>query len=164
MSYLMRFKDACIWFHTDKPDYTNLPDHSIGWEKSVYGDAMEMTPHDASKPLGRHVVLTHYVDANLYHDWIMGRSVTGILSLMNQTPIDWYSKKQATVDTTMYGSEFIATRICVDQAVDLQMTLRYLGVLIRSKDVMFRDNELVVISSMRLDTKLHKQHNALSFH
>jgi hypothetical protein len=115
----MRFKEACIRFRTDEPDYTDLPDQSIEWEKSVYCNATEMTPHDAPKPLGKYVVLTHYVDANLYHDWITGRSVTGILSLMNQTPIDWYSKKQATVETATYGSEFIATRICVDRAVDL---------------------------------------------
>jgi hypothetical protein len=109
---------------------------------------MEMTPHDAPKALGKYVVLTHYVDANLYHNWIMGRSVTGILSLINQMPINWYSKKQATVETAMYGLEFIATRICVDRAVNLQMTLHYLGIPIRSRDVMFGNNESVVNSSM----------------
>jgi hypothetical protein len=43
----------------------------------------------------------HYVDANLFHGLITGRSVTGILHLVNKTPIDWYvySKKQATVET-----------------------------------------------------------------
>jgi hypothetical protein len=115
-------------------------------------------------PLGKPVVLTHFVDANLYHDWITGRSVTGILSLVNQTPIDWYSKKQSTVEMATYGSEFIASRICVDRAVDLRNTLRYLGVPIRHRDVMFGDNESVVNSSTRLDAKLHKRHNALSFH
>ena len=65
-------------------------------------------PHDAPKPLGKYVTLTHYVDVNLLHDLITGRSVTGILHLINKTPIDWYSKKQATVETATYGSEFIA--------------------------------------------------------
>jgi len=52
--------------------------------------------HSAPKPLGRHVTLMHYVDANLYHNMLTRRSVTGILHLFNKTPIDWYSKKQAT--------------------------------------------------------------------
>jgi hypothetical protein len=43
-------------------------------------------------------------------------------------------------------------------------TPTYLGIPIRSGDVMFRDNESVFNSSMRLDAKLHKRHNALSFH
>jgi hypothetical protein len=35
VSYLMRFKEACITFRTDEPDYTDLLDQSIEWEKSV---------------------------------------------------------------------------------------------------------------------------------
>jgi hypothetical protein len=69
----MRFKDACIRFRTDEPDYTDLPDdESTRWDESVLygGDTAEMTPQDAPKPLGRYNVLTHYVDPNLYHDWI----------------------------------------------------------------------------------------------
>jgi hypothetical protein len=165
VSYLMCFKNASIRFRTDEPDYTDLPKSNVTWDTSVYGDASEQVPHKFPVPLGKPVVLTHFVDANLYHDWITGRSVTGILSLMNQTPIDWYSKKQSTVKTATYGSEFIASRICVDRAVDLRNTLRYIvGVPIRHRDVMFGDNESVVNSSMRLDAKLHKRHNALSFH
>jgi hypothetical protein len=63
------------------------------------------------------------------HDVTMGKSVTGILHLINKTP--WYSKKQAMVETATYGSEFIAVHICVEQIIDLHSTLRYLGVPVR---------------------------------
>ena len=114
--------------------------------------------------MGKFVTLTHYVDANLYHDMISRRSVTGILHLANKTPIDWYSKKQVTVETATYRSEFIAARICIDQSIDLRNTLCYLGVPIRKKAYMFGDNKLVVDSSTVPHAKLHKCHNALSFH
>jgi hypothetical protein len=84
--------------------------------------------------------------------------------MLNATPIDWYSKKQATVETATYGSEFVAARVCVEQIVDLQNTLRYLGVPIREQSYMFGDNESVVNSSSIPHAKLHKRHNALSFH
>ena len=67
------------------------------------------------------------MDANLFHDALTGCSVTGILHMMNATPIDWYSKKQATVETATYGSEFVAAHTCMDQIVDLQNSLQYLG-------------------------------------
>ena len=35
-----------------------------------------------------------YVDANLLHDMIIGRSVTRVMHFLNQTPIASYSKKQ----------------------------------------------------------------------
>jgi hypothetical protein len=148
VSYLMRFDQAAIRFYTDEPDYSNLPDTPTEWDKSVCSDATEQLPHDFPTPLGKLVNLTHNVDTNLYHDWVTGRLVTGILSLMNQTPIDWYSKKQATVLTATYGSEFIATRICIDRAVDLRNTLRYLGVPIRHRDIVFGDNKSVVNTSV----------------
>ena len=33
------------------------------------------------------------------------------LYFMNDTPIDWYSKKMETVETATYGAEFVAARI-----------------------------------------------------
>jgi hypothetical protein len=93
-----------------------------------------------------------------------GRHVTGILHLANKTPIDWYSKKQATAETATIGFEFVAARICVEQVIDVRNTLRYLGVPIRDKSFMFGDNKFVVESSMQLSSKLHKRHTMLSFH
>ena len=98
------------------------------------------------------------------HDISTGRSVTGILHLVNKTPIEWYSKKQATVETATYGSEFVAARICVEQIIDLRNTLRFLGVPVREKSYMFGDNKSVVDSSMQLNAKLHKRHTMVSFH
>jgi hypothetical protein len=141
-----------------------LPDHKVGWDTSVYDDASEDIPKDAPRLLGLAVLLSRYVDANLYHDWLNGRSVTGINSLANQTPLEWISKKQATVETATYGSEFIATRHATEKSIEDRNLFRYLGVPIMSKDYMFGDNESVVNSSTRIDAKLHKQHNALAFH
>ena len=164
VSYLAKMKHAKLRFCTGTPDYSDISGDRHEWERSVYGNASELVPHDAPKALGKAVVLTHYVDANLYHDMLTGRSVTGILHFINQTPLDWYSKKQATAETATYGAEFVAARTCVEQIIDLRTTLRYLGVPITGSSQMFGDNESVVNSSMRIHTKLHTRHNALSFH
>jgi len=131
---------------------------------TVYGDAKEVIPQDLPEPLGHEVVTTTYVDANLYHDMLTGRAVTGILHLLNGTPIDWYSKRQGTVETATYGSEFVAARIATDQIIDLRLTLRYLGVPIRTVSYMFGDNQSVVTSSTLPHSALSKRHNAVSYH
>ena len=113
---------------------------------------------------GKFVTLIHYVDANLMHYLLTGKSVTGILTFINKTPIDWFSKKQATVETATHGSEFVAARTAVERLIELRLTLRYLGVPIRNTDYMLGDNQSVVDSSTLPHTKLHKRHNALSFH
>jgi hypothetical protein len=121
----------------------DLPDNAYDWTNSVYSKVL---PTDAPEPLGNYATLSHYVDANLMHDVTTGRSVAGILPLANKTPIEWYSKKQATVETATYGSEFVAPRICVEQIIDVRNKLRYLGVPIRDKSFMFGDNKSVVDS------------------
>ena len=139
---LFKFKEAKIRFCTHQPDYSDVCSPKQDWE-SIYGDVHEELPKNAPPPLGKPVTLTHYVDANLLHDILTGRSVTACLHFMNGTPIDWYSKKMATVETATYGAEFVAAKTCVEQIIDLQNTLRYLGVPINEKSYMFGDNESV---------------------
>ena len=138
---------ASIRVRTDLPDYSNLPDQQFDWAYSVYGDVHEAIPEDAPEPLGNTVVTTTYVDANLYHDLITGRALTAVLHLINQTPFDWYCKRQATVETATFGSEFIAAKTAVDQIIDIRTTLRYLGVPIKGKAFLFGDNQSVVTNS-----------------
>jgi hypothetical protein len=71
--YLSKMKDGIIRIRTGEPDYSALPGQEFDWEKSVYGNVSEMLPSDAPKPLGKYVTLTHYYDANLFHDIVTGR-------------------------------------------------------------------------------------------
>jgi hypothetical protein len=114
-SYLYQMRHDIIRFRTHEPDYSDLPDVEHKWDASVYGNVEEELPYKAPPPLGKQVILTHYVDANLYHNVLTGRRlVTGVLHFINGTPIDWYSKKHATVKSATYGSEFVAARTKAD--------------------------------------------------
>jgi hypothetical protein len=130
----------------------------------VYGNVQEQTPADAPPPLGNYVQTTTYVDANLMHCQVTGKSLTATLHLLNGTPIDGTSKKQATVESATYGSEFVAARVAVDQIIDLRNTLRYLGVPIRSVSYLFGDNDSVVINSTFPASVIAKRHHLLSYH
>ena len=149
---------------TEEPDYSDIPAKQYDWAYTCYHGAKEVLPENAPRPLGKRVVLTAYVDANLYHDLISGRSVTGIIHLANKTVIDFYSKLQSTVETATFGSEYVAARTCTEQVIDLRNTLRYLGVPIETATMMFGDNETVVNTASVPQSKLHKRHNALAYH
>jgi hypothetical protein len=124
----------------------------------VYIKVEKLLPIDAPEPLGNHVMSSHYIDANLLHEGAMGRSVTGHLHLNNKIPMEWHSKKQVTMETVTYGSEFVAARICVEQVIDLHNTLRFISVPIREKKYMVGYNKSVVDSFMQLNAKLHMFH------
>jgi Reverse transcriptase (RNA-dependent DNA polymerase) len=162
--YLSKMRHAVVRIRVEEPDYSALPNKIYDWEQSVYTGAEEIIPDDIPTALGPPVVMTTFVDANLYHDLVSGKSVTGILHLFNKTVIDWYSKKQTTVETATYGSEYVAARTAMEQIIDLRLSLRYLGVHVKGSTTMFGDNESVVNSSSLPHARLHKRHNALSFH
>ena len=162
--YLSKMRHASIRIRTDEPDFSDVRHVEYDWAKTIYGEMEEAIPKDVPTPLGKPVVLSHFVDANLMHCAVTGRSVTGILHMINQTPLDWYSKKQATSETATYGSELVAARTCVEQITDLRLTLRYLGIPIRERLYMWGDNESVVNSATLPHARLHKRHNLLSFH
>lgn len=162
--YVRKFPHALIRVRTEEPDYSNIPVPDHDWTYSVYGDVTEEVPADIPVPLGKPVVITTFVDANLYHCLTTGRATTGILHLLNKTLIAWFSKRQATVETATYGSEFVAARQATDQIIDLRYTLRYFGVPIRTHAYMFGDNQSVITSSTIPHSALNKRHVALSYH
>ena len=163
-SYLSKMKHGFLRIRTDEPDYSGLPEKHYDWERSVYGNVKEQIPKDAPKPLGKRVVLTSYVDANLHHDLVTGRSVTGVIHFVNQTPVHWFSKKQPTVETATYGSEFVAAKLAVEQIISMRLTLRYLGVEVHGATHLFGDNGSVVTSSSVPESPLRKRHQALAYH
>ena len=81
------------------------------------------------EPLGKAVVTTT-LDANLNHYLATGESLTGCLHFVNKTPVDWYSKKQATVETAF---RVCCTKTATEQIMDIRQTLRCFGTPIGSK-------------------------------
>ena len=162
--YIARMKHGAIRFRTGIPDYSAMPIPELSWVKTVYGEAREEIPHNAPKPLGMALLMTTYVDANLCHDMTTGKAVTGVLHFYNQTPIDFHTRKQGTVETATYGSEYVAGRTASEQVIDHRISLRYLGVPILGPTYLFGDNKSVVDSSMKISSKLHKRHVLLSYH
>jgi hypothetical protein len=172
---LVKMKHAAIRVRPDEADYYRLP------EQADYSGLQEAKVADVPGALGKYVTLVTYCIGV-----INGRSVSGILHLANKTSIDWYSKKQATVETATYGSEYVAARTyieqqtpieatvetatygleyaaartCFDPIMDLRPTLQY----IRSKRYVFGESKTVVESSIRPHVKLDKRHMTLSFH
>jgi hypothetical protein len=103
MGISQRCSNAVIFrIRTEEPDIGAIP---YDWEHSCIYGAKEEIDH-GTKALGKRVVFTTYVDANLFHDLISGKSVTGTLHWANQTVID-FSQLQSTVETATFGSNML---------------------------------------------------------
>ena len=132
--------------------------------KRIYQDAQEDIPKNAPEPRGKSAQVNCYVDADHAGNKCTRRSQTGILIFLNMALISWYSKRQNTVESSTFGSEFIAVRIAVEKIKFLIYKLRMMGVPLDGPANMFADNESVVKSSMNPESTLNKKHVSIAYH
>jgi hypothetical protein len=164
LAYLKTFPKGRLIVDTTYPDHSIYPveDHP-NW-KDFYPDAEEEIPNDLPMSKGPKVRMTVYVDADHAHDLVTRRSITGILMMLNNTPIRWVSKRQKTVETSTYGSELVASRIATELILEVRFMLRSLGVDLDGPTLMLGDNMSVVLNTSVPSSVLKKKHNAIAYH
>ena len=112
-----------------------------------------------------HAVSTHcFVDADHASNMVTRRLQTGIRIFLNRAPIVWYSKGQNTVETSTFGSEFIAMRSAVEHIEALRYKLRMFGIPIEGPTNVFCDNEAVFKNTTIPESTLKKKHNSICYH
>jgi hypothetical protein len=100
-------------FDDSEPKIATDSFHMHDWS-SQYPEATEKIPPDAPEALGHSVVTTCFVDVDHAGCRATRRSHTGILIYVNCAPIIWFSKRQNTVKSSTFSSEFIALKISVE--------------------------------------------------
>ena len=55
-----------------------------------------------------------FIDSNHAGDKQTRRSRTGFMIDMNMSLINWYSKKQSTIESSVFGVEFVAMKVGVE--------------------------------------------------
>lgn len=161
--YLKNNPKACIVFDTTEPDISKYSKISHNWTE-LYPGAKEELPDDMPLPKMKPITILAYFDASHAPCLLTRRSVTGIALLLNNTLIRCTSKRQNTVETSTYGAELVAGRLCVEQVMDLRYKLRMLGIPINDASIVFGDNQSTITSATIPSSNLKKKHNAIAYH
>ena len=118
----------------------------VDW-KEFYGNVTEPIPPNAPEPRGKDVDIHLYVDASHADDRLNRRSRSGYSCYLNMAPIAWLSKKQATVETSVFGAEFVAMKIGVEHSRSLRYKLRMMGIPINGPTNVYGDNMSVIYNT-----------------
>ena len=76
----------------------------------------------------------------------------------------WFSKRQNTVETSTFGSEFIAMKQAVEMIEGLRYKIRMMGIKVDGPTNLLCDNESVVKNATRPESSLKKKHVAVAYH
>ncbi|KAL7447608.1 hypothetical protein ACHAXS_000011, partial [Conticribra weissflogii] len=82
--------------------------------KELYGEVIEPIPPNAPKPLDKLVDVRMFVDSNHAGDKQTRHSQSGFLIYINTALVDWHLKQQATIETGVFGAQFVAMEAGVD--------------------------------------------------
>ena len=125
--YLQKYPNGKIAIDISDPPIRKEIVYTSGQQWiEFYPDASEDIPRDMLPPKGMEAKLTVFVDADHARNKVTRQSVTGIIMLLNNTPIVWISKRQKTVETSTYGSELVAARIAIDLIIEMRYKMRLL--------------------------------------
>ena len=162
-AYLKRYETSTLVFDDTEPEFDERRFKACDWSE-YHPDAKEVSPPDISVPRGRSVVMSFFVDADHAGCRITRRSHTGIIIFVNRAPILWFSKRQNTVESSTFGSEFVAMRIAIEMKEGLRYKLRLMGVELQGACYVFCDSNAVVLNSSVPESVLKKKHAAVNYH
>jgi hypothetical protein len=131
---------------------------------NFYGNVKEAIPPDMPKPKGKTLVIRLFVDSDHAGDKLVRRSRTGFIIYLNGAPIVWYSKKQGTIETSVFGAEFVAMKVGFENVRALRYKLRMMGVPVEEPAYVYGDNMSVIHNTQRPESTLKKKSNSICYH
>jgi hypothetical protein len=137
--YLRQHENSKLVFDARRPEYDESRFVKATW-KDIYGDVTEDIPLNRPEPRGNAVKVSLFSDADHAGNLLTRRSHTGLMIFLNNALIDWYSKGQATVESSTFGSKTIGLRTGIDKLQALRYKLYMMGVPMDGACDVFRDN------------------------
>ena len=162
-AYLKKKHNSRIVLDPTYPEI-NMDDFKQCDWKEFYGDVREPIPPNALEPRGKEIDIRLFVDSSHADDKLTRRSRTGYFIFLNMAPVMWLSKKQSTIETSVFGAEFVAMKIGMEALRGLRYKLRMMGVPISGPSYIYGDNMSVIHNTQRPESTLKKKSNSICYH
>jgi hypothetical protein len=129
-----------------------------------YGNVEEAIPPNMPPPLGKDVDVCMMVDSDHAGEKRIRCSCTGFIIFCNLAPIMWLSKQQATIESSVFGAEFIAMKHGIKTLRGLRYKIHMMGILLSGPMYISGDDKSKVTNSSRPELTLKKKCNSICYH
>jgi hypothetical protein len=165
-AYLKKYHNTEMVFDPSDPVVDPDQFERKDWTSSEFGhvDGKEELPPNAPTPRGLGFTITAKVDADHASDTLTRRSRTGFLVYLNCAPVYWMSKKQTSVESSTFGSEFMAMKHCCEYIRGLRYKLRMMGIPCELPAYIKGDNQSVLANTSIPDSTLKKKSQSIAYH
>ena len=134
------------------------------WASSEIGHLLEERkelPPKMPQPREAGFITTTKVDAA---DVIARRSSTGFIVCTNCAPMIWHSKKQNSLESSSFGSEFVTMKACCEHLVVHRHRLKIMGTPCEGPSHVYGDDLSVLYNTTMPDSTLKKKNQSIAYH
>ena len=126
------------------------------WTSSEFGNVngKEELPPNMPQSRGLGFVIQAKVNADHAADTVTRRSRTIFLIYINCATLYWFSKKQTSVESSRFGSEFAAMKQCCEYLQGLHYKIRMMGIPCKGPIYISGDNQSVLANTTIPDSTL----------
>jgi hypothetical protein len=121
-------------------------------------------PSDMPMPLGKDVDPQMMVDSNHAGDKRIRRFRTGFLIFCNMALINWVSKKQPAIKTSVFGAELVAMMHGTEKLWGLRYKIRMMGIPLSGPSYVYGDNKSAITNLTTPESTLKKKSNSIFYH
>jgi hypothetical protein len=130
----------------------------------MYGDSKEMITSDAPVSNVNEVDLHLVVDSDHAGEKFTSRSRTRFVIYLSMATLVWFSKHQPTVDSNVFGAEFVGMKNGIETCRGLRYELIMMDVALSGPTYVYVDNMSVVHNTHRPESVLKKNPNSICYH
>jgi len=165
-TYLRKFHNTEIVYDPSDPCIETGNFERKDWTSSEFGhiSGEEELPPNMPEPRGLGFIMSAKVDADHAADTVSRRSRTGFFVYLNCLPIYWLSKKQTSVESSSFGSEFVAMKQCCEYLRGLRYKLRMMGIPCEGPAYIAGNNQSVLANTTVPDSMLKKKSQSICYH
>ena len=165
-AYLKKYHNTELVYDPSDPVVDENDFERRDWASSEFGhvEGKEEFPANMPEPRGHGFIMRAKVDADHASDTVSRRSRTGLLIYLNCALVYWWSKKQTSVESSSFGSEFVAMKQCCEYIRGLRYKLRMMGIPVEGPTYIYGDNQSVLANTTIPDSTLKKKSQSIAYH
>ena len=165
-TYLCKYHNTELVYDPSDPVVEQNDFEQRDWTSSEFGTVQgkEEIPSNMPELRGQGFTMHAKVNADHASDTVMRHSRTGFLVYLNCVLVYWWSKKQNSVESSSFGSEFIVMKQCCEYVCGLRYKLRMMGIPCDDLMFIYGDNQSVLANTTVPDSTLKKKLQGITYH
>ena len=165
-AYLKKYHNTELVYDPSDPVVDENDFKRRDWASPEFGhvEGKKEFPAKMPEPRLHGSIMRAKVDADHVSDTVSRRSRIGFLIYLNCALVYWWSKKQTSVESSSFGSEFEAMKQCREYIRGLKYKLRMMGIPVDGPTCIYGDNESVLANTSIPHSTLKKKSQSIAYH